>query len=257
MEERIANVTEAAEDEKRVVPAAYRCLSGSVLKAVAVVTMLIDHIAALVLISDSVYTSAAVTFLGQGYSWYYIMRCIGRIAFPIYVFLLVEGFIHTRSRFHYGLSLGVFALISEPIWDFAQFGVLMDPSSQNVFFTLLIIYLSMCVVDEFDDDMLIALLGLAGCVILAFTLQADYGPEGLALGLVTFGLRKHEPLRLAASTCVLSFEPQAILAFPFMMLYNGERGFIGKGALAKYAFYAFYPAHLLVLGLIRWHVGIF
>ena len=73
---------------------------------------------------------------------------------------------------------------------------------------------------------------------------------------MTFGLRKMEALRFAASICVLQVEPQAALSFPFMALYNGERGFVGKSAVAKYAFYAFYPAHLLILGLMLVQMGI-
>ena len=252
-----ANEAVAAEDGKRIIPAEYRCLSGSILKLIAVATMLLDHVSALLLIKDPTFTTPVITLSGTGYSLYFIFRSIGRIAFPIFVFLLVEGFIHTRNRLRYGLSLGVFALVSEPIWDFAHFGVISDPSSQNVFFTLLIIYIAMCLIEEFDNDQLIVALGLAACVILAFTLLADYGVAGLALGLVTYGLRKHEALRFAASICVLNFEPQAALVFPFMALYNGKRGFVGKGTVVKYAFYAFYPVHLLVLGLIRWHVGLF
>ena len=219
--------------------------------------MLIDHIAGIVLVHLPEYTATLATVAGVRVSWYFILRSIGRIAFPIYVFLLVEGFFHTRSRTRYAISLGVFALISEPIWDFARFGVLVNPASQNVFFTLLIGLAALCAVEEFKDAPLTLVLALLCCAILAFTFGADYGPTGLALVLITYGLRSQEALRYAASFCVLEIEPQAILAFPFEALYNGKRGFIGKSALAKYAFYAFYPAHLLVLGLVCVWLGIY
>ena len=256
MDGQLATEAVRPEQERRIVPASYRCLSGSALKLIACVTMLLDHVTALILTHDSAFTVPVVALFGKGYSWYFLFRSIGRIAFPIYVFLLVEGFMHTRNRLRYGISLGVFALISEPIWDFAHFGTFYQTGSQNVFFTLLVAYIAMCLVEEFDHDQLIVVLGLACCVILAFTLKADYGPMGLALGLVTYGLRRHEALRFAASICVLQVEPQAAFSFPFMALYNGKRGFVGKGNVLKYAFYAFYPVHLLILGLILVWMGV-
>ena len=256
MDEQHVGETGQVETIKRIIPAEYRCLSGSVLKLIACATMLIDHVAAFILVFDPAITNNNVVLFGVATSWYLILRNIGRIAFPIYVFLLVEGFFHTRSRACYGISLLVFALISEPIWDFVRFGVFYESSSQNVYFTLLVAFLAMYFVEEFANEQLISVLGLVLCVFVAYTFNADYGPIGLALALVTYGIRKHEALRFAASECLLYSEPWAALAFPLMALYIDKRGFVGKGAVAKYAFYAFYPAHLLVLGLILVWMGV-
>ena len=78
------------------------------LKLIAIITMLIDHIAAVLIPSDTML--------------WLVMRCIGRLAFPIFVFLLVEGFHHTRDVKKYLLRLGAFALISEVPFDLAFYG---------------------------------------------------------------------------------------------------------------------------------------
>ena len=81
--------------EQGLIPGKYRVLSGSALKLIAVVTMLIDHIGFALLSQNPI-----VLFSAFGYSvtLYSIARSIGRIAFPIFAFLLVEGFLHTRNR---------------------------------------------------------------------------------------------------------------------------------------------------------------
>lgn len=93
-------------------------LSGSTLKLIAIITMLIDHIGAAVI--------ARLLIAGQGsemlYKIYYAMRAVGRVAFPIFCFLLVEGFFYTGSRKKYALRLFGFALLSEIPFDLAFSG---------------------------------------------------------------------------------------------------------------------------------------
>ena len=90
------------------------------LKCIAVITMIIDH-------------TGAVLFPGE-----LVFRYIGRISFPIFCFLLVEGFFHTRDMRKYMLRLGVFAVLSEIPYDLAFRGTMLEFSHQNVFFSLLI-----------------------------------------------------------------------------------------------------------------------
>ena len=85
-----------------VFPEKYRILSGSALKMIAVITMLIDHTGAVLLSMYPPAQKVLFTLLGREYSVYLIFRDIGRVAFPIFCFLLLEGFRHTRSRFRYG-----------------------------------------------------------------------------------------------------------------------------------------------------------
>ena len=117
--------------------------SGSTLKLIALITMVIDHVGA----------SVIDRLMDQDIAWkgtYDLCRSIGRIAFPIYCFLLVEGFLQTRSVARYARNLFLFALISEIPFNLALYGkwFQVDPSNgilhlfegthQNVFFTLLL-----------------------------------------------------------------------------------------------------------------------
>ena len=114
-------------------PEKLRILSGSALKMLAMAIMLIDHTASFLLRH---YPPAIAPWFQIGsttYSLYRVMRDVGRAAFPIFCFLLVEGFLHTHNRFKYGRNLLIFACISEIPWNFAQNGTLLYPDKQNVF----------------------------------------------------------------------------------------------------------------------------
>ena len=142
-----------------------KIISGSHLKILAMLTMLIDHIACFVL-SDYPQISHALFTLGTKHvTIYYIMRSIGRIAFPIYCFLLVEGFAHTRDKIRYGINLLLFALISEMPWNFIHSGSLLY-SSQNVFFTLLFGYVGLCIIEYYKDRAVARAIGLVGLLVL-------------------------------------------------------------------------------------------
>ena len=109
-------------------------ISAATLKWIALITMTIDHFAASGLFSQLAYGMVGWRLADQ---LYMLLRIIGRLAFPIYCFLLAEGFRHTRSRERYALRLGLFALISEIPFDLAACHVVWDWNDQNVFFTLL------------------------------------------------------------------------------------------------------------------------
>ena len=128
-----------------------RGISGSTLKLVAIFTMLIDHTAATILDNtliargmnnlDASNTQAVQQFVIDNGLLYYIdmvMRLIGRVSFPIFCFLLVEGFLHTRNVWKYAFRLAVFAFVSEIPFDLAFHKTAFYMQYQNVFFTLLI-----------------------------------------------------------------------------------------------------------------------
>lgn len=126
-----------------------RGISGSTLKLIAMASMLIDHTAACVLYRIIMADPANFDARGQAIMTpacvtYFVMRGIGRLAFPIYIFLLLEGFEHTRSRWRYLGRLVIFALISEIPFDMALSfsyrdvryilsGHILEFSYQNVF----------------------------------------------------------------------------------------------------------------------------
>lgn len=125
-------------------------ISGSVLKMVAITTMLIDHLGAGLLLpllslpptSPLSTNDHGISFLFHRYlltyEFYSLLRIIGRSAFPIFCFLLVEGLLHTSSRGKYLLRLLLFSFLSEIPFNLALFGGLRNVNHQNVFFTLTI-----------------------------------------------------------------------------------------------------------------------
>ena len=128
-------------------------LNGNQLKLIAVVSMLIDHIAYL-FIGLKILTPALQSGeeLPALFLLYRVLRMIGRLAFPVFGFLLLEGFLHTKSRLRYAIRLGVFALISEIPFDLMNSGarLFVDWSSQNVIITLLLGLLMMEVLERLD-----------------------------------------------------------------------------------------------------------
>ena len=121
-----------------IFPARFQVLSGSMLKVIACIAMLIDHTGAIIL---KLYPPALNTLFyinGKGYSAYRVVRDIGRCAFPIFCFLIVEGFLHTHNRRKYGRNLLLFALISEIPWNYMFANTWHYADKQNVFFTLFI-----------------------------------------------------------------------------------------------------------------------
>lgn len=240
----------------------HRILSGSVLKLLAVVTMTIDHTAVILLKNTEIIL---FSFAGHALTLYELMRYIGRISFPLFCFLLVEGFIHTHDRKAYGTNLLVFALISEIPWNLMRSGNVLCLKTQNVFFTLFLGYLGIFIIEKVfssppsgDEEMkpsdrkrMLRAFGMLLILLaLSILIRCDYGCSGFGFIILMYILRLSPLLRAVIGSCVLSGRWVAGFAFIPIAFYNGKRGFI-RGKAAKYIFYAFYPAHLFVLYLIR------
>ncbi|WP_373213927.1 TraX family protein [Ruminococcus sp. 5_1_39BFAA] len=231
-------------------PEKYRILSGSALKVLAMVIMLIDHTAAFLLNRYAPATTTLFTLGNTGFSIYRIMRDVGRAAFPIFCFLLVEGFLHTHDRRKYGLNLLVFACISEIPWNFAHGGELFNPARQNVFFTLFLGYLAFCALDYYKDRETMQLLCMLALFAVSWYLHADYGWRGYVFLLIMYWLHNKKAAQAVIGSSWLYYEWKACFAFLAINMYNGKRGFIrGKGA--KYFFYAFYPVHIAILYILQ------
>lgn len=174
------------------------------------------------------------------------LRCLGRIAFPIFCFLIVEGFFHTRDVRRYMGRLGVFALISEIPYDLAFRGVPLEYAHQNVFFTLLI-GIGMMVLLERNREWPVKAVILLLAMWLAVLIRSDYNFRGILLIFVFYIF--HESRWLAVTAGGLwnflyqgVIQKYGVLSVLPLALYNGERG-----RKMKYFFYIFYPAHLLLL----------
>lgn len=231
--------------------------TGFHLKYFALFTMTLDHIGAVLLTPDS-----------TGYT---LFRAIGRMAFPIFCFLLVEGFFHTRSHMNYLKRLFVFALISELPFDMAfyQFPVNREPSSlfchQNIFFTLALGFFAMYMAERFlRTAPFFAFLSVIGSIFLAQILRFDYGGLGIIIILLFYGYRRFYSHLSRLSAYTLALIPFLLLGdwkqffvlftLPLFLLYHGQRGNMAPGGRrvpgGKYFFYWYYPCHLLFLGII-------
>lgn len=215
-------------------------LSGSALKIIAVLSMVTDH--------------CAYYLLNEGSVAYEVMRCFGRIAFPVFAFLVAEGFAHTRNRMRYFLSLLLFAFISEAPWYLLNGA----DGTHDVMFTLALGVLALAAFEGLREHRILCCCSVLLTAWLAAWLRTDYEWRGVLMIVVFYllGMVKNTPVTLCRMM-------QLLFAFPLMMhygitgalfacvvifLYDGTRGFI-HGNVAKYGFYAFYPAHLFLLWL--------
>ncbi|MEE1031690.1 MAG: TraX family protein [Ruminococcus sp.] len=229
----------------------YRCLSGSTLKIIAIIAMAIDHFAASILYHGILLPNAPIsqgTTMWTIYQIYQVMRFIGRIAFPIFCFLLVEGFLHTSNRKKYAFRLFLFALLSEFPFDFALQNTFVTWEYQNVYFTLCIGLLTIWLLDYVQESSyripLQMLSIFAGCV-LAYLLQTDYDYKGIILIVVLYYFHNNRSMMTLVGCLSLFWEAPACFAFIPINMYNGKRGLS-----LKYFFYLFYPLHLLIYGLV-------
>lgn len=243
-----------------------RGLSGAALKWIAMGLMLLDHTGIALLQDTAVYVP---------------IRLLGRIAFPIFIFFVTEGFAKTHNRGKYLLRMVIFAAISEIPFDYVmrlgerdlKAGRLVEFSYQNVFFTLTLGLCALIVFDFFEKraknkwlKILALVLTAAAFGAAGYFLKVDYkaaGPVAILacyffrrLPQIVFGDPEDDSRQLACAgtcasilclTCLSSLtELCALPAAALIYFYNGKRG---KGP--KYLFYAFYPAHLLVLAVLR------
>ena len=148
--------------------------SGTALKRLACLSMLVDHLGAS-LLENGLFRCSAIDPRLVGLDQ--LLRLAGRLAFPIYCFLLVEGFLHTHDFKKYALRMLGFALISEWPFDWAFFsGVYWG--HQNVYFTLLLGLLAMKALDTYQTPegmpALKGILGAAACFLAAALFHCDY-----------------------------------------------------------------------------------
>ena len=224
-------------------------ISADILKWIALVTMLIDHTGASILEKLPQYSTV---------EWVYqldlVLRFIGRIAFPIYCFLLVEGFWMTRSRKKYAINLFVFALISEIPFELSFMGGL-DIGFHNVYWTLLLGMLLMMALEEIklrkqDKYNLLALLAVAVLAVTAQLVNTDYGAIGVVLIFILYQTRDERKKQSILGAVAMCYEITAPIAFVLTYYYNGKRK-PRRCRFTKYAFYAFYPIHLLILYWVK------
>ncbi|MBN2696553.1 MAG: hypothetical protein JXR38_03325 [Bacilli bacterium] len=224
-------------------------MNSRVLKVFAIVTMTLDHI--------------GLYLLDSGTSWYFIMRAIGRIAFPLFAFFIAEGFLHTHNIRNYFLRILGYAVIIElgVLGYFLATGV-SYLFEANVFWPLAVGLLSLILLKSGKWYWRLLVIGL---IIGIEFLQVPYGAYGVLL-IIVFGTYRQFPLQVI----FFLFINLIFNNFPFWTLLNQEEyakypwvqwfsmlsmfliyfynGKLGKGS--KWFFYIYYPVHLLVIFLI-------
>lgn len=216
-------------------------LSGSTLKVIAILSMVIDH--------------CACFLMNESTMAYEVMRCVGRIAFPVFAFLVAEGFAHTRNRKKYFGQLLVFAVVSEIPWYLLNGA----DGTHNVMFTLALGVVALAVFEKLKKDSTLCICTILFIAWFATWSGVDYEWQGVLM-IVVFYLLGNLNRNAFPSGRMLSL----LCAFPLLMhygivgtmfacmvifLYDGTRGFI-QGNIAKYGFYAFYPGHLMFFYLL-------
>ncbi|MEL7647601.1 MAG: TraX family protein [Sedimentibacter sp.] len=210
------------------------------LKAAALASMIIDHYGAIFHSSQFMY------------------RIIGRIAFPIYCFLLVEGYVHTGSVKKYGLRLLIFALISEIPFDLAFYGRI-GFVHQNIFFTLFIGLAAIYFMEKYGGSgTAVNYLIFAAAGMLSMILKVDYNIMGI-IYIVAFYLtrnmvRDKRMITMATVMFITNFmsswlQQFSLLALPILYFYNGQLG--PKNKFLQMVFYAAYPLHLFLFYLMK------
>lgn len=259
-------------------------LTGNSLKIIAILSMVIDHICKIVLqwllsnywwiMADNGKMSLEQVYKIDNFIRF-DLQSTGTIAFPLFCFLLVEGFQYTRNRKRYIGLMFTFALISEIPFDigfFSSYSIMEGTfpfylKYQNVFFTLFIGLLTLVCLEKFSckselridkiKSVFLQVICIAMLALAAELIHCDYGMQGILFIVAFYICRKHRIyqvlLFLLAYMGTTGNQPPLCTLFAclIILLYNGKRGKLKL----KYFFYFFYPAHIFLLYLIQIVLG--
>lgn len=205
-----------------------KILNSSHIKWIAIIAMFIDHYSYRFIYSEPAYS---------------IGRSIGRLAFPLFLFLLVIGYIHTRNRRNYLIRLGIFSVISEIPFDLFSANQMVNWEHQNVFFTLILVFLSLLLIDYFEGKPWLIIVGVLVIALLnEFIVLGDYGGYGIVFGALIYYYIKRGMNPSLVMFFFGLYQSFGAITGVIPYLYNGK-----KGQQMKYFFYLFYPLHLYLL----------
>lgn len=222
------------------------------LKLIAVFCMICDHIR---------YIDFESTLFNNIYT-----QILGRIAFPIFAFLIVEGYSHTKDIKKYIKRLGLFSMVSQiPFLIFIWGCGIIHNFKLNVIFTMLIGVFALLSYDKIKNKVL-KLFSIILLVVLAELLQTDYGAIGILIILNFYIFKNSKILKylIFLFICILQYFIVKYISISYLirimpyivgyifsiiplLFYNKK---LGKFKL-KYFFYIFYPLHMVVIYLIH------
>ena len=207
------------------------------------------------------------------------LTCIGRISFPIFAFMIVEGYFHTKNLKKYATRILVFAIISEIPFNLAMGSRVFYPVHQNVLWSFLISLGLIVWNEKAKATQKILVQIMVGCVtvllgyLLGILTMVDFYHAGILTVLVFYFFRQKKwwsylgqflclwyinteilggfgyEINLFDEVYFFHRQAFAMLALLPIWLYRGRQGYHSK--TLQYVYYAFYPLHLLVLGLIK------
>ena len=231
-----------------------QCLSGAWLKLIAIVSMLIDHVNKALIYPYLTANQGGLTLVSN------LFDIIGRIAFPLFCFFVVEGYFKTRNRKKYLLNLLIFGVISEVPFDMFTTASFFNMNWNNVMFTLALVLITIWIIDVLKEKMqhlpkalwfiVSWLIVLIMCAV-AMGLALDYEHHAILIGYFFYLFYDVRLLSVPFGYASMYTQPWALLGFGLTLTYNGERG-----KQYKMLNYLFYPAHLLILGILRLYLGI-
>ena len=225
-----------------------RTFSGAQLKYIAFLSMLADHVNK-ALIYPFLSGEGILQRISDAFD------ILGRIAFPLFAFFLVEGFFKTGNRKKYLASLLIFGIISEIPFDMALSGVFFEPNSNNIMFTLALMLITIWIIDILKEKMqnmskyiryfLSSLIVGIMCIISMVT-GLDYEYHAIMIGYLFYIFYNKRVFAIFLGYLAIFKEVWSLLGFSLILTYNGKRG-----KQNKLFNYCFYPVHLLILGILR------
>lgn len=229
-------------------------LSGARLKAIAMISMLLDHVNKGLIYPNLVSGEGTLATVSN------LFDIIGRIAFPLFCFLLVEGYFKTRNRKKYLLYLLIFGVISEVPFDMSTTASLYNMNWNNVMFTLALVLITIWSIDVLKEKMknrpkvqwyaVSIFIVIIACVISMY-FSLDYEHHAILIGYFFYLFHDVRLLAVPFGYASMYTQPWALVGFGLTLAYNGERG-----KQNKMLNYWFYPVHLLVIGILRFYFGL-
>lgn len=229
-----------------------KILSGAQLKYIAFLSMLIDH------------TNKALIYpiLNEGILQHIsnLFDIIGRIAFPLFAFFVVEGFFKTKNRKKYLTNLFVFAVISEVPFDMFLTSTFFNTRANNVLFTLALSLITIWIIDILKNKLenkpptlwyLVSVVVIIISCFISMQFGLDYEHHSIIIVYLFYIFYNKPVVGCALAYLSIITEVWSILGFGLVLTYNGERG-----KQNKIINYWFYPVHLLILGILRMYFGI-
>ncbi len=229
----------------------FQILNGAQLKYIAFLSMLIDHV------NNGI---VAPLLDGKGALLYIsnIFSILGRIAFPIFIFFVVEGFFKTKNTKKYLINLILFGIIAEVPFDMFTSKVFYNPNWNNIMFTLALCLVTVWIIDELKGKVKNKFLwyGISVVIVMAFGLLAmllslDYDYHAIIIAYVFYIFYDRPVMSAAIGYISIIKELYSFLGFAMTITYNGKRG-----KQYKWFNYLFYPVHLLIIGIIRFYFNL-